>query len=64
MMVDMDTLEARCLELIAENRDVDSMHWVICDRLCAEYDLGDCFPMWLMHVVSGSMREMGVYTGN
>lgn len=49
----------RQLKSSPEIAEIDDKHWEICNSLCDEFNLwdNDRFPTWLMHVVSGYLRD-------
>jgi hypothetical protein len=67
--VQMERVERKaCAEVVnLERKDHQNIHWEVCRILCDEFFLWDRdeegqerFPNWLMFVVSGVMRELGV----
>jgi len=38
------------------------IHWSTCEKLCNIFEVwdNDAFPMWVMYIVGGIMRERGL----
>lgn len=64
MVADMEKLFSRAVYLLEKYKDRDGidLHWEVCNTLASEFlpEEDPSFPMWLMFVVSGQMREMNL----
>lgn len=60
---EMSKVVKRTKEIVGELKGTDTdIHHDTCSTLCDEFDLweDDMFPMWVMYIVSGEMRDQGI----